>query len=113
MNDLMLKLRDSRRWTPHELLNAAGRAGRAGLVAQGLVVVIPHTFVHFDPQTNGIGARWTQLQESVFSRADQCLPLQDPIQHYLDRIQTAVGEPDAEVRYFLRRLPRISQADLE
>lgn len=91
---------------PHELLNAAGRAGRAGLVAQGLVIVIPHTFVGFNPQTNTIGAKWTQLQESVFSQADQCLSLQDPIQHILDKIQETTAGSDPDVRYFLRRLPR-------
>lgn len=91
---------------PHELLNAAGRAGRAGLVAQGLVIVIPHTFVGFDPQTNTIGTKWTQLQETVFSQADQCLSLQDPIQHLLDKIQETTVDSDPDVRYFLRRLPR-------
>jgi replicative superfamily II helicase len=90
----------------HELLNAAGRAGRAGLVAQGLVVVIPHSFVEFDPQTNSIGSRWTQLQESVFSRADQCLLIQDPIDYYIDRVQDAASLEDPEARYFLRRIPR-------
>lgn len=91
---------------PHELLNAAGRAGRAGLVAQGLVIVIPHTFVGFNPQTNSIGSKWTELQESVFSQADQCLSLQDPIQHILDKIQETNAGSDPDVRYFLRRLPR-------
>ncbi len=95
----------------HELLNAAGRAGRAGLVAQGLVIVIPHTFVDFDPQTNGIGARWAQLQESVFSRADQCLLIQDPVKHFLDRIQDATTADDPDVRYFLRRIPRASATE--
>jgi hypothetical protein len=91
---------------PHELLNAAGRAGRAGLVAQGLVIVIPHTFVGFNPQTNTIGAKWTELQESVFAQADQCLSLQEPIQHILDKIQETTAGSDPDVRYFLRRLPR-------
>lgn len=91
---------------PHELLNAAGRAGRAGLVAQGLVIVIPHTLVGVNPQTNTIGEKWTQMQESVFSQADQCLSLQDPIQHILDKIQEVTAGSDPDVRYFLRRLPR-------
>jgi hypothetical protein len=90
---------------PHELLNAAGRAGRAGLVAQGLVIVIPHTLVEFDPEKRKIGTKWTELQETVFSQSDQCLNLQDPIEHLLDKIQDAAFASDPDARYFLRRLP--------
>ena len=91
---------------PHELLNAAGRAGRAGLVAQGLVIVIPHSFVAFDPVKKTIGNKWTQLQTAVFSQSDQCLSLQDPIQHLLDKVQDAAADSDPDVLYFFRRLPR-------
>ncbi len=90
----------------HELLNAAGRAGRAGLVAQGLVIVIPHTLVGFDPSKRQISQKWTELQESVFSQSDQCLSIKDPINHMLDKIQDAAAQDDVDVRYFLRRLPR-------
>lgn len=90
----------------HELLNAAGRAGRAGHVAQGVVVVLPHTLVTFDPATHQIGSGWISLREAVFSRADQCLELRDPVDLLIDRVQDAAGASDPDARYFLRRLPR-------
>lgn len=101
--------KDSQGFSPleaHELLNAAGRAGRAGHVAQGVVVVLPHTLVTFDPATRGIGSGWISLREAVFSRADQCLELRDPVDLLIDRVQDAASGDDPDVRYFLRRLPR-------
>lgn len=89
----------------HELLNAAGRAGRAGMVSQGLVVVLPHQLVSFDAKTRKVGAKWMQLQQSVFSKGDQCLQILDPIGDLLDKIQDASATIEPEMRYFLRRLP--------
>jgi len=91
---------------PYELLNAAGRAGRAGLVAQGIVLVIPHKLVSFEPETGTIGNKWAQLRESVFSQSDQCLTLLDPIGYFIDKVQDSVDLNDAEVKYFFRRIPR-------
>lgn len=95
----------------HELLNAAGRAGRAGLVAQGLVLILPHYLVGFDVNKRKIGSKWSQLQESVFSKGDQCLQILDPIGDLLDRIQDATTATEPETRYFLRRLPLGGTAD--
>jgi hypothetical protein len=100
----------------HEVLNAAGRAGRAGHVAQGAVIVLPHTLVDFDPATNRIAAKWMELQEAVFSRADQCLIVRDPLEMIIDRIHdTAVtqngDETQAEIQYFLRRIPPGAEVD--
>ena len=91
---------------PHELLNAAGRAGRAGLVAQGVVIVIPHGLVGFNAASREIGNDWMRLQQTVFSKSDQCLSLADPIGTLLDRIQDVSQDDDTEITYFLRRLPR-------
>lgn len=88
----------------HELLNAAGRAGRAGHVAQGMVIVLPHSLVHFDGQRK-IGKAWMKLQEAVFSRTDQCLSIQDPLQFLLDKLTDASAREEPDVRYLLRRLP--------
>jgi len=89
----------------HELLNAAGRAGRAGHVAQGMVIVLSQNLVEFDFGKQKIGRGWPKLQE-LFSSADQCLAVQDPIRYLIDRVQDEGANADADVRYFLRRLPR-------
>jgi hypothetical protein len=44
----------------HEILNAAGRAGRAGHVAQGMVLVVPNDIVayRFGAKENSLGGSW-------------------------------------------------------
>lgn len=88
----------------HEILNAAGRAGRAGHVAQGMVLVVPNNIVpyRFSPTQNTLGGSWRDLQ-TVFAQADQCLAAQDPVQLMLDLVQ--LGAANTDVPYFLRRLP--------
>ena len=102
--------RKSQMLEAHELLNAAGRAGRAGQVAQGLVVILPNFLVGFDlkPKSGGpkIGKGWTALRSGIFSKPDQCLSIQDPVQMILDLLQDVKEQDNPEVLYFLRRLPR-------
>lgn len=88
----------------HELLNAAGRAGRAGENSFGFVLVIPGKVMHFDGQSNTISRYWDQLRD-VFSQSDQCLDVEDPIARVLDRMLASTGELDESARYLLRRLP--------
>ena len=100
----------------HEVLNAAGRAGRAGHVAQGAVIVLPHKLVDFEPMTNRIAPKWIEMQEAVFSHADQCLIVKDPVQLLIDIIQdTAASQNEsqvqAEIQYFLRRIPPGAESD--
>jgi ATP-dependent RNA helicase DOB1 len=70
---------------PHQILNAAGRAGRAGMNAQGVVFVIPGEIVTI--KNNKISDRWWQLKDKVFSKSDQCLKIDDPIEYFLDSMQ--------------------------
>lgn len=88
----------------HELLNAAGRAGRAGENAYGFVLVVPSKVVHFDDATNAIHQHWTELQ-AIFSQSDQCLAIEDPLQPVLDRIHQHGGPAGDSASYLLRRLP--------
>ncbi|TBZ35723.1 DEAD/DEAH box helicase [Rhizobium leguminosarum bv. viciae] len=87
----------------HELLNAAGRAGRAGENSQGMVLVVPSKVVEFDEEKGLINAHWMTLQ-SIFSQSDQCLEIDDPTTVLLDRIQAGTWG-DAMSTYFVSRLP--------
>ncbi len=88
----------------HELLNAAGRAGRAGANAQGVVLVIPGQVVPINVSDRKIGERWMQLQQDLFSKSDQCLEIRDPLEAILDAVQSGVLD-EATLGYFYWRLP--------
>lgn len=70
---------------PYELLNAAGRAGRAGLSSQGAVILIPGAIITIKDKT--ISRRWWKLKNDVFSKGDQCLQIEDPLAYFLDSLQ--------------------------
>jgi len=88
----------------HELLNAAGRAGRAGQNSTGMVIVVPSKVVNFNATTNKITQYWNEIK-SVFSQSDQCLVVEDPLGHILDKIHDNPTELSEEVQYFIHRLP--------
>lgn len=94
----------------HELLNAAGRAGRAGESSQGFVLVVPSHVVSFDDQANLIGRHWMKLQ-SIFSQSDQCLVIDDPLTALLDSIHA--GVVDGMSSYLLSRLPPVGENEEE
>jgi hypothetical protein len=96
------------RMEAHELLNAAGRAGRAGDNSYGFVLVVPSKVVHFDNSTNKIHQHWSELQ-SIFSQSDQCLEIEDPIEPLLDRVHQHADQLSDSDKYFLRRLPVTSK----
>lgn len=86
----------------HEILNAAGRAGRAGHLANGTVLLIPEPPVSFETNWTPTGEAFAMLAK-VLPANDQCVMIDDPLTALLDRIQLGdVGSPD--VRYFLSRL---------
>lgn len=88
----------------HELLNAAGRAGRAGENSYGFVLVVPSKVVDFDNKTGHIHGHWADLQ-SIFAQSDQCLEIEDPIAPMLDQIHQSTGGQGEIARYFISRLP--------
>lgn len=88
----------------HELLNAAGRAGRAGDSSYGFVLVVPSKVVNFDNDTSRIHNHWVDLK-SIFSQSDQCLTIDDPLTAILDQIHSEVLPLSSMASYFLSRLP--------
>lgn len=91
----------------HELLNAAGRAGRAGESSHGFVLVVPSKVMDFDDSSSSIHSHWSELQ-SIFSQSDQCLAIEDPLAPILDAIHIAGSANSDAEKYLLRRLPVLS-----
>lgn len=100
----------------HEILNAAGRAGRAGLCAQGLVLLVPSDPISFDKTDISQHGRLDEI-EKIFGHPDQCVRITDPLENLIDRIHNEVSGGDEiseHSSYFLRRLPlKIIDADID
>ncbi len=86
---------------PHEIINALGRAGRAGLAATGFSIVIPGTPLSCNLNTKAVSS--DEELKVIFAEGDQCLPLDDPLTTLFDQIEVA-GITGRETDYLLRRL---------
>jgi hypothetical protein len=89
----------------HELLNAAARAGRAGHLANGVVLLIPEDILTF---SDGKPLTFNAVSKlaSILPEDDRCLDMYDPLQTILDRINAAeTADPDVE--YALNRLSTV------
>jgi ATP-dependent RNA helicase HelY len=86
----------------HEILNAAGRAGRAGHLANGTVLLIPEPIVQFDANSVPDEEAFKMLK-MVLPQNDQCVKIDDPLTPLLDSIQ-AGALSGANVHYLLSRL---------
>lgn len=95
----------------HELLNASGRAGRAGWIATGLVILVPSEIIAIQKNEDGItlDSYWFKLRELIYSQEDQCLEIIDPLKLCLDAIQDETENNKREVEYFLQRLPKLQE----
>lgn len=94
----------------HELLNAAGRAGRAGHLANGVVVLIPSKVVLFKGVNKDLEANALKALGSILPDYECCLKLTDPLQNVLDQVQ-AGDEVTPEVLYSFYRLLSESTED--
>ena len=93
----------------HELLNAAARAGRAGHLANGVVLLVPEPLVTFRNSALNDSSLLAKLR-SVLPEDDRCVTITDPLERILDRI--AEGETDdTEVRYTVNRLATLASVD--
>lgn len=88
----------------HELLNAAGRAGRAGEASYGFVLVVPSKVVHFRDGKNEISKHWADLQ-TIFAQSDQCVAIDDPLTSLLDQLELSKEDLSPSLQYLLSRLP--------
>jgi len=86
----------------HEILNAAARAGRAGHLANGIVLLIPEPIISFtqgQPLTTDV----VEKLRSVLPENDRCVTISDPLEIVLDRLMEG-KLLDREVRYTINRM---------
>ncbi len=87
----------------HEILNAAGRAGRAGHVANGVVLLIHDSIIEHS-SGKALSIDMVQTLQAVLPEDDRCIEIVDPINHVLDRVMS--GQIlDGDVQYTMNRLP--------
>ena len=86
-----------------ELLNAAGRAGRAGHSPNGIVLVVPGKIVTYDYDDAKIGLYWSELH-AIFGQSDQCLEIDDPLTAVLDRVHANRVDPGVLEKYCVAKL---------
>lgn len=86
----------------HEILNAAGRAGRAGHLANGLVLMIPEPVSSFSAAGVPKFTAFEQLR-LLQPLSDRCVEILDPLTPILDRIHAGDSD-DVQVLYVLDRI---------
>jgi hypothetical protein len=93
----------------HEILNAAARAGRAGHLANGAVLLIPEPIISF---SDGNPLEWNVIQKlkSVLPEDDRCVVISDPLEIVLDRLIQG-HSIDADVRYMVNRMAALREVE--
>lgn len=93
----------------HELLNAAARAGRAGHLANGAVLLIPDPICSFG-STRRLNEKVKRKLSSILPEDDRCIDITDPLEAILDRIMQG-DVVNREVRYTVNRLAALANAE--
>jgi superfamily II DNA/RNA helicase len=92
----------------HEILNAAARAGRAGHVANGVVLLIPEPIISYSGST--LPRRVIEKLKSVLPEDDRCVVISDPLEIVLDRLMDAETlDPDA--LYVVNRMAALGESE--
>jgi len=93
----------------HEILNAAARAGRAGHLANGLVLLIPEPVISFD-KIDTLSTRTVEKLRSILPEDDHCVVVADPLEIVLDRLMEGqVTDPD--VQYTVNRFAVVREVE--
>jgi len=90
----------------HELLNAAARAGRAGHLANGIVLLVPEPALTF-PENHRLNGSVVKKLQALIPEDDRCLEISDPLGVVLDRI-SAGDTLDRDVSYTVNRLATLN-----
>ncbi|SUQ39546.1 ski2-like helicase [Yersinia frederiksenii] len=91
-----------------ELLNAAGRAGRAGQNSIGIVLVIPGKVTGIELNISNVDTRWSELRK-IFGQSDQCLVIDDPLEAVLDRVHDSINEVSDIDRYAILKMASLDE----
>lgn len=93
----------------HELLNAAARAGRAGHLANGIVLLVPEPILSF-PESQRLDFAVVQKLQSLIPEDDRCVEISDPLGIILDRISEG-NTADKDVLYMVNRLATLNDTN--
>lgn len=93
----------------HEILNAAARAGRAGHLANGVVLLIPEPLIEFR-RGSSLALDVVNKLKAILPEDDRCVEIIDPLENVLDRIM--VGDStNPDVAYVINRMIAMREAD--
>jgi hypothetical protein len=91
----------------HEILNAAARAGRAGHLANGIVLLIPEPIIKFS-EDKPLEKSAVEKLQSVLPEDDRCVNIKDPLEVVLDRLMKG-QTGDRDVRYLINRMAALQE----
>jgi hypothetical protein len=93
----------------HEILNAAARAGRAGHLANGVVLLIPEPIITF-PEDQSLDEHVVRKLQSVLPEDDRCVVISDPLEIVLDRLMQG-NSVDPDVLYVVNRMAALQESE--